>query len=342
MENLIKELLIQQIKDKHITVRALHGEISKLCENNHNLKWISMATLERRLQHPADISEEELYIIRDATQNIVSDSVWIHIKRNITEKMRYKYAMEIDDAVSHGFALRQKVDHYDNFSNDKEYVCNILAFYRSAPIHIKRWWLNNLETYLQLPDLSKAVLMCSSYIGHSIKKDLQYNNKIIKFLDYFPIFQGINSISSFQNNELHILSRIMSSAADVLDENSIPDQLYECAKSKMNIKFSFVSEQDPVDTFETSFCRLAVSYKHSITDYKTDAQDFIHSCCFILFIEKVEWLLAFATTIFFFRLKHEEDRYNIRREYHDRGCTGFRFTDKELDYLCEFLYIIEK
>ena len=311
MEDIIGELLVQQIKERRITVRALYHQMEVQYEKDPRLRWISMTTLERRLQNPNSITDEELVLMRESVKNLISGAEWIHIQRNITERMRYKYARSIDAAISNGFALSTQIRDYNNTGDDKEYVLNVLTFYKTAPDHIKKWWLTHLETYLNLPNLAKASIMCSAYIGRSLEKSCEYTDKVNKFLNYFPFFQGINILSAFNNNDLGLLGKVMSLASDVLEDKAIP-----------------------------GFCRLAVSYKAAITDYDVSYKDFIHECCFVLFVEKVEWLLALATAIFIYRY-NQECTYNLRREYHPRGCTGFKFTDKELDYLCELLYVID-
>ncbi len=343
MENLIKELLVGQIREKHITVRSIQSQIDKMCEYDKSLKWMSVSTIERRLQHPLEMSEEELFMMRDAVRHIVSDSMWLHIRRHITERIRYNYANQISLAVNKGFALHQKVIDYDNWENDDSYIKRVLSFFRDSPPLIQKWWLTNLNTYLRLPDLAKASILCGSYIGHSCLRNSGYNAMIMKFIDYFPFLQGVNSIVSLDDDNLSLLGDILKVSANTLDNDDIPELFYRyaCEKDEIMIdagrdSLSFGSDD------EKRFCQLAVNFKHSVTDFFVDERDFLHDCCFILYVDKTEWLLAYVTSVFYFRLKAEEDRYRIRREYHDRGCTGFRFTDKELDYLCELLHVINK
>lgn len=339
MEDIIGELLVQQIKERRITVRALYHQMEVQYEKDPRLRWISMTTLERRLQNPNSITDEELVLMRESVKNLISGAEWIHIQRNITERMRYKYARSIDAAISNGFALSTQIRDYNNTGDDKEYVLNVLTFYKTAPDHIKKWWLTHLETYLNLPNLAKASIMCSAYIGRSLEKSCEYTDKVNKFLNYFPFFQGINILSAFNNNDLGLLGKVMSLASDVLEDKAIPSDYRRYALDKESIG-GFGITQTRFDEFEEGFCRLAVSYKAAITDYDVSYKDFIHECCFVLFVEKVEWLLALATAIFIYRY-NQECTYNLRREYHPRGCTGFKFTDKELDYLCELLYVID-
>lgn len=337
MEDVVKSILVDQIKEKHISVRELHGEIEKICDSDPSRQWFSLATLERRIQKPSDISGDELYLIRDAVKNIVSDSLWIHIRRHITETMRIKYAAKIDDAVRHGFALHRRLVNYSGFDNDDVFVKSIASFYITSPDHIKSWWSRYLETYLLLPDISKASLMCSSYIGNSLQRNVVNDAKLLKFIDFFPLFQGINMISKFSDDEIKLLGNLLLISANILDEKEIPDQYFDYAISKNNIP-NYISAE-PVS--ENDFVKLAMRYKHSVKDYAVDAKDFIHGICFILFIDRIEWLLAYATSVFYFMIQKTDKRQLVDREYHDRGCTGFRFTDRELDYLCELLYSME-
>ena len=341
MNTVFNELLVSQIKERQVTVRALHKQIGRLCEKNSDYQWLSLATLERRLQNPASISEEEHDLIKEAFKKILSESMWIHVQRNITERLRFKYAQKIDVAVSQGFALPLELKDYDNTDTDREFVSGILTFYRQAPVYVKKWWLSYLETYLKLPNLAKATILCSSYIGRSLSKNTLYDQKIRRFLEYFPFFYGISDLSKFDSNELSLLGSLMTITSDLLDPGNIPDVYRDYAIDKRNIPTDNTLIHDDLDDFESGFCRLATAYKNSIVDYKVSYKDYIHECCFVLFVDRVEWLLAFATAIFVYRANINNMLYSGRKEYHPRGCTGFKFTDKELDYLCELLYIVE-
>lgn len=340
MENLLKDLLVRQIKEKHISVRALHSKIESLCSKSPEYEWISMSTLERRLLNPQKLTEKEYKLIELAVREIVSDSVWIQIKKQISEKSRYNYIQKIDKHINKSYALHGEMESIDIICKNN-YCSEILSFYRNAPDFIKMWWLSNLETYLKLPDLTRASVICASYIGKKSKKNEIYNQKIIKFLDYFPLFQGFDYISDYSGDDLYILGKILEISSNILDLNTIPDVYWQNSVNKEIIDVNIDNQLEIRNEFEDSFCRLAESYRKSITDYKVTSKDFIHECCFILFLNKIEWLLAFSTTIFFFKLKRKEDRNNRERIPHDRGCTGFRFTEKELDYLCELIHVIE-
>ena len=85
MEDIIGELLVQQIKERRITVRALYHQMEVQYEKDPRLRWISMTTLERRLQNPNSITDEELVLMRESVKNLISGAEWIHIQRNITE-----------------------------------------------------------------------------------------------------------------------------------------------------------------------------------------------------------------------------------------------------------------
>lgn len=340
MESIIKTVLVEQIREKHITVRSIHAQIEKICAADQRCQWISLSTLERRLQRPGDMSSDELRLIRDAVKMIVSDSVWIHVRRHITERMRLNYASQIDRAVENGFALHQQLVDYSGFEDDPVFYNQILNFYYAAPKHLRDFWGKTLETYLLLPDIAKASILCGSYIGHSVMKDEAYNRKVLEFIDYFPLFQGINIIGRLDNKDVALLGKLMLAAASTIDADTVPQKYWEYAVHRSKIVLTNTARRR-LSSDAKEFMRLATSYKHSVKDYPVDAADFIHGICFILFIDRVEWLLAYTTSVFYYNLEQTENRYYLQREYHSRGCTGFRFTDKELDYLCELLFSLE-
>ncbi len=339
MESALKSILIEQIKEKHISVRELHAQIEKICVNDHSAQWISLSTLERRIQHPDKISSEELNLIRDAVRATISESAWIHIKRNITEKLRYRYATQIDQAVSRGFALHQKLADYDNTLDSDDFIEYIRQFYRSAPSGVRKRWLELLPTYLLLPDLAKAGLLCGSYIGKNIAKSEEYDCKILKFIDYFPVFQGVNILGSLEDHQISVLSGILQLAATAVVPEDTPDIYcrYSIDKNLIEKPTGFYTPAEGEDTF----LKMVVKYKRSITDFLVTPETFIRGICFALYISRAEWLLAYTTSIIYYNMDDTEKRLFKHREYHDRGCTGFRFTDKELDYLCSLLYSLE-
>ena len=113
-------------------------------------------------------------------------SKWIfyvqNIRRNITEGMREKYAHMIDNAISHGFALHGKLeDIIDSTVDDEGYMQQINGFYEEAPKECRIFWEKILPCYLQLPDLAKASILCSSYIGRSKLNNKESNrNQMLK------------------------------------------------------------------------------------------------------------------------------------------------------------------
>lgn len=339
MEDVMKYLLVEQIKEKGLTVREMHAQIEKICENDRSRQWFSMSTLERRLQRPDDISPEELILIRDAVRGILSNAAWIHIKRNITEDLRQRYVSMIDEAVSKGFALHQQIADYDNTSDDDAFVRDVRIFYRHAPEKARERWMQVLPVYLRLPDIAKAAVMCGSYIGRSRTRNEAYESKTLQFIDYFPVFQGINIISMLTDDQISVLSGILKLASLPFDTAVLPDKYRVYAVDKAAIEIPSGFGQPAAG--EQEFARLVQRYKHTITDFHVESGDLIRGLCFVLYLGRVDWLLAYTTSIFYYNLEETESRIYMRREYHERGCTGFRFTDKELDYLCELLYSLE-
>ncbi len=339
MEDIVKELLVEQIKEKKISVRDLHKQIEKICTSDNSHVWFSISTLERRLQNPKDITSEELLLIRDAVKSLISNATWIHMRRNITNSLREKYISQIDEAVSNGFALHQQLKNYNNIIDADDFCIKIKAFYRNASKDIQKRWLKILPVYLSLPDLTKACIMCGSYIGRSVEKNALYEQKILLFVDYFPIFQGVNIINHLSNNDIALLSDLLKLASISFDYELIPDYYRTYAVNKDLIK---IPEMSPIQGIEEEyFLTIVKNYKHSIIDYQVTPEDFIRGLCFILYLERIEWLLAYASSIFYYNLNEIERKTDPNREYYDRGCTGFRFTEKELEYLCELLYTIE-
>lgn len=339
MDKFISEILVEQIKEKGISVRELHAQIEKICEKDTTAQWISLSTLERRFQHPKNITEAELPLIRDAMKSIVSGSLWMHVKRHITEELRYKYASQIEEAVSKGFALHQRLADYDNSFEDTDFVTKIRNFYRDSPENVRKRWLEILPIYLGLPDIAKASLLCCSYIGKSVDKNDIHNQKILKFMDYFPIFQGINIISRISDEQIASLSGILNLASTAIIPADVPNEYrrYAIDKSLIPVEHNISTSV----TNEERFMAYVIRYRASIRDFLVTPEDFIRGICFTLFIDRVEWLLAYTTSIVYYDMKETRERLKMDREYHDRGCTGFRFTDNELDYLCSLIYVLE-
>ena len=307
-----------------------------ICSKYPEHEWMSLSTLDRRIQEPISFKTSELRLLQEAVKSIVSNASWIHIKRNITEGMRENYGHLIDEAISNGFALHGTIsDTVDPTEDDEEFIKQINAFYIQAPEECRRYWDKVLPCYLKLPDLAKASILCSSYIGHSDLKNKESNKKIKEFLDYFPIYWGIGMIAGIDDSYIQQLGDILKVSTQMVED--IPEQYRGYAISKDNIP-NFDGRDT---TIYNPFVEYAIKYKHTVTDYQVDAKDFIHGVSFILYIDRIEWLLAYATSIFSYKVNQIDQNYSIRREYHDRGCTGFRFSDPELDYLCELLYVVK-
>ena len=336
MEDIVKLLLVEQIKERKISIRNLHKQMDQICAKNPEYEWMSLSTLDRRMQEPLSIQDAELRLMQQAIEQILSHAQWIHVKRNITEGMRENYAYLIDDAVSNGFALHGNLNtEIDVTKDDIEFISQINAFLRSATPECIAYWEQILPCYLHLPDLAKASILCGSYIGHSKLRNELYNDKIKEFLNYFPLYWGIGDIAKLNNSSVAVLGEIL--LASTIGSIKPPEEYWTYAINKNSIPVFAETSVAP----ESKISEYAIKYKHSITDYQVSAQVFIHGLCFILFIDRMEWLLAYAASIFSYKVNQVDISYSIRREYHDRGCTGFRFSDPELDFLCELLYVIE-
>lgn len=336
MESVLARLLVDQIKKKDISARELHKHIESLCDNNNDYIWLSLSTLERRIQNPDKITDSEFILIRDALKAVLSGSDWMHLKRYITDKVRRNYVKLIDEALSYGFALHQNLVDYDNSLGDSDFVRDVTLFFRSAPEDVRTRWLVILPVYLMLPDLAKASLLCCSYIGKSVENNKNRNNKILQFIDGFPMFQGVNVISRLSDKQILSLSGILQLSASPTVPQSTPDIYRRYAIDKSLIQIHDNNTSMVPD--ERNFMNIVTRYRHSITDYPVTAEDFIRGLCFTLYIDRIEWLLAYTTSVVFYNMNEMDSRLYKQREYHDRGCTGFRFTDKELDYLCCLLY----
>ena len=336
MEDIVKLLLVEQIKERKISIRNLHKQMDQICAKNPEYEWMSLSTLDRRMQDPLSIQDAELRLIQQAIEQILSHAQWIHVKRNITEGMREKYAHLIDEAMSHGFALHGSLSNdIDPYNGDEEFVSQVNGFYEDAPEECRRHWEKVLPCYLGLPDLAKASILCASYIGRNDAENKESNRRIKEFLDCFPVYWGINLLAGMDDDSIRQLGSILRAAPEYT--LNVSEKYRGYAIDRMNIP-TFTGQPKPT----SAFTGYAIAYKHSVTDYKVDARDFIHGASFLLYIDKMEWLLAYASSIFSFKVNQLDRSYSIRREYHDRGCTGFRFSDPELDYLCELLYVMKK
>ncbi len=334
MENIIKLLLVGQIDSKNISLRELHAEIEKLCEKDKSYTWFSLTTLSRRLNNPLELTDEETVLIRDAVRNVVSESTWIHMKRNITEGMKRKYSSQIEKAIENGFALKPIVV-YNNKEDDEIYIKEISTFYKNAPQICKDIWERVVPTYLSMPDIAKASLMCTVYLGRNLEKNKEHEKRIMDFIDFFPVFQGINVINDLNPDKIRLLADILKLASlEDVDPNSIPP-IYK----KYAIDKNLIPEAENKIKTRGTIIEQALRYKYGVKDFKISFRDFIHGLCYTLFLTRTEWLLAYTTTLFFYKLEQVEDRYRLRRDYHTKGCSGFRFTDNELSYLCELLYL---
>ncbi len=338
MEDIVKTLLAEQIKERKITVRAIHKEIDRLCCANKDYDWFSMSTLERRLQRPTEMSEAEGLLIRDALKNIVTESAWTHMRRNITEKMRYTYAGLINEAVNNGFALSSTVKEYTNKDDDLDFIKKMSWIYEEVPDCCRLFWNKHLNTYTHLPNISKACLLCSSYIGKNIHLNKEYNKKIIEFINIFPLYEGASVISNASDDIIKELGNILIASVDTIKEK--PRFIHDCAHGNIIIPDDYKIKRGQPDHDQEMFLNTVLMYKNNIVDYKVRPEDMIKELCFILCLDKFEWLLAYVTTIFSQYINPIKEQITPK-EYHTRGCSGFSFINEELDYLNELLsYII--
>lgn len=334
MEDTLKLLLVEQIEERKISLRDIQKEIDKICEADSSQQWISLSTLDRRINNPKKITDEEFILIRSAISNVLTRVEWSKLKRSITERL--KYSALLQQAISNGFALHQNLVDYDN-TKDEQFSSDALYFYRNAPADCRKYWDRVLETYLLLPDVSKAAIMCASYIGESVQKNISRNEKIMSFINLFPTYDGIRIADWFESGQIDLLSKILH-AASICEDISAPDEYRQYAIDVKSIP-KISSERCLAQTKEErQFVRLVRRYQNSVTDFKVCSYDFIKGLSFILFLDKTEWILAYATSIFSFHCDKVENRFQMPREYYETGCTGFRFTDRELGYLYTLIH----
>ncbi len=333
MESILKLLLAEQIEERKIKLRDIHREIDKICESDKSQQWISLSTLSRRMDKPENISEDEFGLIRQAVSNVLSKLEWTKAKRTMTERLQYSILLE--QAISNGIALHQDLLDYDNTKND-QFSEDALYFYRNAPDCCKKYWDQILETYLLLPDVAKASVLCASYIGRSTQENINRNEKIMAFVDLLPVYD-ISIANWFDKRQLQLLSNILY-AASICDSLSVPEEYHRYAIDSKNIpripKGKYIAQNEE----EEKFVHAVRCYQNSVTDFEICIYDFIKELSFILFLDKEEWFLAYTSSIFSFHCEKIEDRFQLSREYYETGCTGFRFTERELGYLYTLIH----
>lgn len=335
MEKIFKQTLVEQAKLRHISVRSIHQKIEELCERDPSHQWFAESTLERRFRQPETMSSDEAELVRLALREIMTQADLVHARNILTKRQRAKAEEVVAKAVELGypttafsFLTRETVQMADEFDYD------VLNFYRKAPKSAKKFWKTHLPTYLQMPNLAKAAVMCTAYIGKVLHKDRLRNEKIRLFLDYFPFYDNCMVIDQFSSAQIQNLGGILSAVAAEYDRCSW-DVFRPLAYDKDAHRID-ATQTKPKNHDEKWFLTLARSYRSSVTDYSVTSADFAHTACFILFIDRTEWLLSYASSIFANKQLPEK-----AGEYYDKGCTGFRFTGTELGYLCELVLCVE-
>ncbi|WP_027432024.1 hypothetical protein [Lachnospira multipara] len=206
--------------------------------------------------------------------------------------------------------------------------------YCFASPEIRHWWNTNLNTYLALPDVVKAALLCCSYIGTNISNIEVKKKRISQLLDFF-YFNAKNFLEVEPRYQIQLINIL-----EIINEYKTYDDtnVKKWAIDKNNIDFNCFLHQDieELDRQYISLESLFLEYKSIGNEYTL--RDFIHAISFPIFLRKEDWAVALSLSVLYYKKRDIIGR--DRKLKYKGGCTDYHFSKMELELLLNIIKIL--
>ena len=335
MEYIFKKQLVDLIKKKGISIRSIYNNISIL---NNDFPPTSLSTLERRFKNPEKMTDYEYDLIFSAYNNILTKAERTIFKSETNHSQLLKKILLNENSTNEVIVPKHIEEQVPFIDNVPINLKNLFSSYEWAPQDAKIWWSKYLNVYLALPDITKAVLLCTSYIGKDKFKNLTQNERISNFIDYTSALFSAGDITKLEKYQYIELGNILYLMGDEKVYYVEPLRAFAYSVPEQLPKGSVFDNAND-SKLDVSALRFIENCKDYLKKINVMDKELFHTICFPLFLDKFEWALAWCITFYYY---NNRELSNNRIYQYDGGCTTYKFSPFELSVLYYVIDLIKE